>query len=647
LKNQSYILTFIVFHFTFFTYGQNANEIDQKKETLNDSKSLDKQVKLLLEIGNLYYSTQRDSSILYLTEAYKLSQNIDDLILRSDVLYALGNTYQEIDNEKSSIYLFEALDLAKKSNDQASIAENYNDLAADYYKKSMRIRFDTQDSSGIAFCYNNLGIIHMLKGEYDTGLEYWTKSLDLKLILKDSLSAANTMANIAIYYKDIGRTIEALNYFKSALDLELKLNKLDRASRSYTYLGDLHMSIEQYTPAVKAYQTSLLLMDSVGLKFDKLEPLLGISRAYQKRGDFEDAYLVLEDYRKLNLIYQDSAKSKATKELAAKYETTQKEKENALLKSENEAKDALIKEEEAKTALKVANNRYLWIGIGLISIILILIGFALKRARNSKIEIELQKDIVDEKNKEITDSISYAKRLQEAILPTKQSIESVFPESFVLYLPKDIVAGDFYWMEQQENRTLFAVADCTGHGVPGAFVSVVCNNALNRAVREFQLKRPNEILDKVTDLVIETFEKSNQDVKDGMDIALCSLNHETHKLEYAGANNSLYYIQNGEFNEVKASKQPVGKYDARIPFVNHIIAPQKGDCFYLFTDGYADQFGGKKGKKFKYKNFKQLLIDNHQEPMIEQNKHLVSVFAEWKKEHEQIDDVCVAGIKIV
>ena len=226
---------------------------------------------------------------------------------------------------------------------------------------------------------------------------------------------------------------------------------------------------------------------------------------------------------------------------------------------------------------------YLILGLVLAGVILLLIVFVLIRVRSAKKQVEEQKHIVEEKNREITDSISYAKRLQNAILPTEEVIQAALKESFVLYLPKDIVAGDFYWLEKVQGKVLFAVADCTGHGVPGAMVSVVCNNALNRAVREFNLIDPGKILDKVTDLVIETFEKSTEEVKDGMDISLCVYDLENKIVHFAGANNGIYHVSNGELHEIRPNKQPVGKYADRQPFETKVISFQDGDIFHRWV----------------------------------------------------------------
>ncbi|MBL4704020.1 MAG: SpoIIE family protein phosphatase [Flavobacteriales bacterium] len=267
-------------------------------------------------------------------------------------------------------------------------------------------------------------------------------------------------------------------------------------------------------------------------------------------------------------------------------------------------------------------------------------------------------DLLKEKNKEILDSINYAKRLQDAILPSKQSILEHFPSSFVLYKPKDIVAGDFYWLEQVDQYVFFAVADCTGHGVPGAMVSVVCSNALNKAVMEERLTDPGEILDRITDLVIDRF-GTDASVRDGMDISLCRLDQHG-ELAYAGAYSPLYLVnQLNEHSldekfksathwikEIKANKQLIGWYEHRSKFTTHFIKMAPKQSLYLFTDGFYDQFGGPKGKKFKTANFKRLILKIHDKSMKEQGQIMDQTIEEWKGEFEQVDDICVIGIRI-
>jgi serine phosphatase RsbU (regulator of sigma subunit) len=278
-------------------------------------------------------------------------------------------------------------------------------------------------------------------------------------------------------------------------------------------------------------------------------------------------------------------------------------------------------------------------------------------------EINHQKELIEEKSKEIIDSINYAKRIQSAILPPKYVFSHYLPQSFILYLPKDIVAGDFYWMETQivnDNPViLFASADCTGHGVPGAMVSVICNNALNRSVREFALTQPGEILDKTREIIVKEFEKSAEDMKDGMDISLCCLDlnarieegREKRKLRWSGANNPLWIVHkdktgNVDIQEIKPDKMPIGKYASQDAFTTHELEVVEGDTLYLFTDGYADQFGGPKGKKYMYKQLKELLLSIQDESMGRQQQLLNDSFINWRGQNEQIDDICIIGVRI-
>ena len=257
--------------------------------------------------------------------------------------------------------------------------------------------------------------------------------------------------------------------------------------------------------------------------------------------------------------------------------------------------------------------------------------------------IEIQRVELERRNKLITESIQYAKRIQNAILPPIKVFEANLPESFIFYKPKDIVAGDFYWFEKLDNQLLFAVADCTGHGVPGAMVSVVCNNGLNRSVREHKLEDPGEILNKTREIVVKEFEKSDEEVQDGMDIALCAIKGSV--LNYAGAHNPLWLFRGMEMTEVKADKQPIGKYDSPRPYNTRSIELEKGDTIYLFSDGLVDQFGGPKGKKYLASRFKALLASLQNEPMKNQGIQIEKVFEEWRGSEEQIDDICIMGIR--
>ncbi len=362
------------------------------------------------------------------------------------------------------------------------------------------------------------------------------------------------------------------------------------------------------------------------------------------------------------------AKTKAIAETRTKYQAEKIENENNLLKQKEEIQEAKLENEKL--------TRYgLVVGLGLIVLFALFVMNRFMASQKQKKIIQEQKTQVDTaftileaKNNEILDSINYAKRIQAAILPSKSMIEKYLPDSFVFYRPKDIVAGDFYWLEpiqdiglgESETKdmgVLFAVADCTGHGVPGAMVSVVCNNGLNRSVREHGLTDPADILDKTREIVIKEFGKSEDEVKDGMDIALVNIeksmeSQEEFNVSFAGANNPLWIIRKDEYEveEIKADKQPIGKFAHHKPFTSKKVKLAKGDTIYVFSDGFADQFGGEPkkpaGKKLKSKNFKNLLISVKDLPIHEQREKLENFFENWMGDLEQLDDVCVIGVRL-
>nr|MBA3971583.1 GAF domain-containing protein [Bacteroidota bacterium] len=265
-------------------------------------------------------------------------------------------------------------------------------------------------------------------------------------------------------------------------------------------------------------------------------------------------------------------------------------------------------------------------------------------------EVVKQKEIIEETNKHITDSIKYAKRIQEAFLPSEQSISEHLKNAFILYKPKDIVSGDFYWIERKGNKILFAVVDCTGHGVPGAFMSIIGFNGLNQIVNEYNYTRPADILTHLNKSISNTLRQHVEDskIRDGMDVAICSIDLENNKLEFAGAFSPLFILRNNEVLKFKGDKHPIGNFVGveEYEFTNNEIDLLPEDKIYIFSDGFVDQFGGPNGKKLKYNYFRQLLLDNHKKPMPEQKEKINEFFEAWRSGFEQIDDVCIIGVAV-
>ena len=301
----------------------------------------------------------------------------------------------------------------------------------------------------------------------------------------------------------------------------------------------------------------------------------------------------------------------------------------------------------------------LTLSVAIFSILLIRMRFRLtKRELVARFALEESKHELQEKNDEIVDSINYAKRIQSALIPPIDVFKKTLPNSFVIFKPKDIVSGDFYWISElsttKENETndklvVYSVADCTGHGVPGAFMSLIGLKIFNQSVKQKGVNSPAQALDYLNKEVFKTVNKhsdSDNIIRDGMDVALCSINFKTLMLSFSGAKNPVYIVRNKELHEIKGDKQPIGSYESQEPFTHNEYQLEKEDMVYIFSDGFADQFGGPKGKKLKYKPFKEMLIANSNKSLDEQEKQLDSLFENWRGDLEQLDDVCVIGVRV-
>ncbi len=303
--------------------------------------------------------------------------------------------------------------------------------------------------------------------------------------------------------------------------------------------------------------------------------------------------------------------------------------------------------DETIICYKEAHRNIYFLVTGLIIIIaLVAIKLLLLNKKTNKL-LKVQNDIIAEKNKSITDSITYAKRLQNAILPASVVTEKL-PEHFILYQPKDIVSGDFYWVSHHYPKFMVAAVDCTGHGVPGALLSIVGHNAISQTVNELGITQPDKVLNSMNALIKNVLHQDkSSDIRDGMDMALCTFDRSTNILEFAGANNPLYIVSNGQLSIIKGARLSVGSVEEVVTMhTNHTIQLKAGDCFYIFSDGYADQFGGDNNKKYKTSRLRELLLSVNSKPMSLQKQLINEAFVSWKGSYEQVDDVLVIGIRV-
>jgi len=670
------LLLYILFSISFFhvldVTSQDVDLLDSVLIRLENPENDSIKADLLNTAAAQYQNSDLNKVKYYADSALKLSQKIDypNGVVRS--YFNLGNlNYIKGDFSLTLDYYTKALKVLEEEGDQKGVASalmgignvqsiiGEHEKAIEYQMKSLAIRINLNDSIGIAGNYNNLGSIYTDMKDYETSLEYHFKSLDIKIALEHWKGMSSSYGNIGGIYNTMGRYVEALEYQRLALEIREKLNNKKGISMSYIDIGNIHFSLKEYDKALENQQHSLRVAQEVGFGKGVVNALLSISSTYEKLGKEGDALNYYKEYKATQDSLFNLDKAAEMAKIESQYESEKQELEIVNLNKEKKINEIKREKEREISTIQLDQEKrkgylmYTGLIAALVIAFLILIALINKRKANKRIQeqkkvVEEAKEIIEEKQEEILDSIYYAKHIQKAILPSQKFMDEHIPESFVFYKPKAIVSGDFYWMEAVNDKIIFAAADCTGHGVPGAIVSVVCHNALNRAVREFGLLDPGNILDKTNELVEETFAKSEEKVRDGMDIALCVIDLKNNAIQFSGAKNPLWIVRDGtvEIEEVAATPRPIGFNDGRVAYVSNQVEVNIGDSFYMFTDGFQDQFGGLKGKKYKQRKFKDFIVQNSIHPMAHQKNRLRMELESWKGDIEQIDDVCIIGFKL-
>ncbi|MBN8692361.1 MAG: SpoIIE family protein phosphatase [Bacteroidetes bacterium] len=663
---KNFIAVMLLFCLSFTAESKNLDSL------INILKSNPKDSIFRIAANDLYISLASFNPEVYKPKLIQVFQNRGEEAQKENKYKTAAQSFQvlalmyevNLIQDSAIYYHFKSTSNFEKAGDFKNMAQSYYRIARIYFYKGTYMEANR---------YVNILLNYYLqKGEeYSEGLvsTYMFKAIILQNI-PDSLPKASSIYKkaidiaekqqlkiLGILYNNYGEYLnmagnpvsESFKYFEKAKEqAEITKDTSIIAYASYC-IGNISHKLNKNSDAVKAILPYLSFWNRTGRVNDLLLAYEILHQSYEGMADYKNAVIYMKKQKALNDSLIKLTNSQTLAELDTKYQVEKKDKQLLQLK-EKAAIEQLEKEKQENKSMM------LMIGIG---VSLLLGGFALyayfnkqkanKLLDNEKKLVEQQKEILEVKNKEILDSINYAKRIQNAILPSDQSFVNTFNESFIYYQPKDIVAGDFYWLYKKENTIYLAVCDCTGHGVPGAMVSVVCSNSLERAVNEFNLSKPSDILNKTRDLVKVAFIGNENNVNDGMDMSLISFeftNSSEKEIQFSGANNSVWYTNKDVMEELKADKQPIGNYTAEKPFTNHTVKISKDTCLYLFTDGYADQFGGPKGKKFKYKQLNEVLLSNHNKPLSEQKEILKHTFENWRGDLEQVDDVCVIGIKI-
>ncbi len=652
-----YILMFL----SFFIGGSGttvlAQNIDSINRALNIAKDDTNKVNTLNKLSRQLNNTgEHEKSLKYATEAINISQKLSFKKGEANGYKNIGNIYINQSNYPKALeYYLQSLKAFEDIGDKQGIGKCYGNLgnvsqyqkdypkALEYYLKSLKYFEEVGDKQLIAASYSNIGEAYRKQAIFSKALDYDLKSLKIRQEIGDKQGIGNCYNNIGIIYKHQGDYPKALECYLKALKIREEIKDKQGLGGCFNDMAELYNKLSNHKLALHYGYLGLHINKEIGNIEQERISYESIAEAYASTNQYKEAYTNYVFFKRLTDSIFSAENSKRIGDLKTHYEVQKKEAE---LKAKAEAQELITLEEEKRQRFVI------YAVIGLLIIVLVFALFMFNRfkiTQRQKEIIEKQKHLVEENQKEIIDSITYAKRIQQVLLTSEKYIGNYVKEFFILFKPKDIVSGDFYWATCINNKFYLATADCTGHGVPGAFMSMLGINFLNEIIIEKKIARPDEVLNNLRTEIIEALnpEGSTEKSKDGMDMSLCCFDFIGNTLEYASANNGIYIVRNKEVIELKSDKMPVGMHTEDImPFTYNKVQLQQGDVVYTYTDGYPDQFGGPKGKKFKYKQFIEQLSSISPESMAIQKEHLSMVFDNWKGSLEQVDDVTVIGISI-
>ncbi len=496
--------------------------------------------------------------------------------------------------------------------------------------------------------YTNISGVYVNLQKFDSALYYINYCIDYNLKINDEFSLTSNYIGLSEVYVALKDFKNALKSAKNANNYAKKNDDNYTLSHTFVQLGYTYLLNENYKESEEALNEAIKYSKITG-DMPALElSTLYLSELFEKVKDYKSALSIFKEYR----LYKDSALNyesiQQVKNAEAKFENEKKQKEIEILNQKQKHIDA---ESDNKKMLLYASM----LGIAVLGIGLLFLyrNNLLKHKTNLHLssynqEINLQKELVEMKNKEITDSINYAKRIQQSVLTSEVYFKANTNDFFILFKPKDIVSGDFYWAIQYDQKFLLMTADCTNHGVPGAMMSMMGINFLNEIVNEKKISQPADILNQLKKDIIKTLNPEGKlySTNDGLDCNLCSFDFKNLKLTYSNANNVFYIIRNNQLITSKTNNMTVGVGTTNASFEQVEFELQKNDLIITFTDGYADQFGGSSGKKFKYKQFEDLLISHSNLQLSELKAILEKAIDEWRGNMEQVDDICIVGIRV-
>jgi len=671
----------------FFSNGnaQVQTVIDSLRTELSAAEEDSLRSAILLHLGNEYRYYHPDSAMMFFEQGLDIAEQLGSVSLQGN-----SRRYMGMVKESEGLY----------------------DEALEDYFKALALFEEADLRHGIAMTYNSIAILHYLQGSYEQCMEYLTLSFEIKKELGDKGGMSNYYTNMASLKNALGQYEEALDFVEHSLELYKELGDRIGIATAYGNLGTIHFELKHYLVSLENHLKSVEMNEEINNMDGMAHSLSNVAGVYVRMADSLDltqsqrleylnqsvsyglkCYELADEldavyvqnyaantlhgaYRSLGMPWKaleyaeafidtrdtlfNEEKARAIEEMDTKYETEKKQQQIELQESQLEARDAKIQQQKTLRNALIA---------GLLAFILVIAvvvyAYIQKRRDNQKIwdqnaqireaneELTTLNEAISRQNREIMDSISYAQRIQSAMMPPEGYFNELLDEAFILYKPRDIVSGDFFWIKQVNQFIILAAADCTGHGVPGAFMSLLGISYLNEIVSRREITEASQVLNELRRQIKNSLRQHGQpdEAKDGIDMALCAIDQKNRTMQYAGAFNPLYLIREEKFNaeliEFKADRMPLGYYHGKDrTFTHHDINLEIGDTFYIFSDGFIDQKGGPDQKKFMSKKFKKLLLEIHDEPMFEQKNKLEQALKDWMGNESQIDDILVVGVRV-
>jgi serine phosphatase RsbU (regulator of sigma subunit) len=577
------------------------------------------------------------------------------------------------------IYL-QALRIFERLQDKSGIARVNNlmglahlplkrfDEAYAYFSNALATYQAMGNRERVATCLNNMGLVYVEKGNYERAIDLINKGL----VINDSLGLRN---KVAVSLNDLGEAyfrkgdyLQALTFFKKSLNINQAIDRVSKLPENYNNTAAAYRQLGQYDEAISYYKTGLEKALALNFKEQIIAAYQGLSACYAEQNKFKEAY----EYHRLFHRFSDSLFNAESADKIARLQT--------LYQTEQQAnKIALLTKEKQLQEEEVELHRWQLAGVSAILLLFMALAFVFYRnwkqrqkanqllmIKNEEInqkheEIRIQADRIalalselEVRNRNITSSLNYAQRIQSAILPTEARIKKSLPQFFVIYRPRDIVSGDFYWFQdigELENgtsgeRMIIAAADCTGHGVPGAFMSLIGNDLLNQIVNLRNVYQPGRILNLLDKGVRKALQKEGSDNRDGMELGICYIDLPASQLYFSGAMNPLYYVQDDVFHVIKGTKHSIGSALEGIDFQEHSIRLDEPVTFYLCSDGFQDQFGGPANRKFMVTQLREVLHKASRMPFHQQQQYLETTLDNWMGHQPQIDDILLIGVRV-